>query len=92
MALTIKENNGTFLVEGTINATAVKQFKNHLAFLLLYTKALTIDINGVTAIHKNGLKAIEELFSIALICNKKFDVIGYGCKGIYDSIELEYAA
>lgn len=92
MALTIKENNGTFLVEGTINNTTVKQFKNHLEFLLLYKKSLTIDINGVTAIDKNGLKAIEALFLTALIYNKKFDVIGYGCKDIYESMDLKYVA
>ena len=92
MALSIKENNGTFLVEGTINATTVKQFKNHLEILLAYTKHLTINIDKVTAIDKNGLKVIEDLFEAAEFYNKPFSVIGYGCKDIYDSIDMSVAA
>ncbi|PWH82005.1 hypothetical protein DIS18_12115 [Algibacter marinivivus] len=92
MALRIKENNGTFLVEGTINNTTVKQFKNHLEFLLAYSKSLTINIDKVTAIDKNGLKVIEDLFEAAEFYNKAFSVIGYGCKDIYESINMSVAA
>lgn len=92
MALTIKENNGTFLVEGSINATTVKQFKNHLEFLLAYTKSLTINIEKVTAIDKNGLKIIEHIFHKAEFYNKVFTVVGYGCKDIYESIDFSIAA
>ena len=92
MALTIKENNGKFLVEGTINTATVKQFKNHLEFLLVYTKSLTINIDNVTAIDKNGLKVIKDLFEAAEFYNKPFSVIGYGCKDIYESIDVSVAA
>ncbi|GAA4884870.1 hypothetical protein GCM10023311_04230 [Flaviramulus aquimarinus] len=92
MALTIKENNGIFLVEGTINSTTVKQFKNHLEFLLLYSKALTINIDGVKAIDENGMKTLRALHTSALVYNKTFEVVGYGCKAIYDDFQYHHAA
>lgn len=92
MSLTIKENNGTFLVEGSINATTVKQFKNHLDFLLLYTTSLTINIDGVTAIDANGMNALRDLYKTALICSKPFEITGYGCKEIYDDFKYNEAA
>lgn len=92
MALKIKENNGTFLLVGTINGTTVKQFKNHLEFLLAYTKSLTINIERVTAIDRMGLKAIEDIFRAAKNYNKVFSIIGYGCKEIYDDIDMQIAA
>lgn len=88
MSLRIKENNGTILVEGFINSNTVNQFKEHLEFLLAYNKSVTINIDKVTAINKNGLKVIEDLFRDAKIKNKGFHIVGYGCKEIYDSIDL----
>ncbi len=93
MDLVIKENNGVVLLEGSINnATTVDKFKRHMGFLLLYKKTLTINISGVTAIGKNGLKVIENLFLAALYYNKKIDIIGYGCKDIYESMETNRTA
>ena len=86
MSLTIKENNGIFLVQGSINTKTVAQFKNHLEFLLLYKKNLTIDIDGVSAIDRMGMKAIKTLNCMALTHKKSFDIVGYGCKAIYEDI------
>ncbi|MFV9551235.1 STAS domain-containing protein [Algibacter sp. PT7-4] len=88
MSLTIKEDHGTFLLEGVINTTTLKQFKERLEFLLAYTNAVTINIDKVTSINKEGLKAIEDLFYTAKLNNKTFCVIGYGCKDIYEFIDL----
>ncbi|WP_142784575.1 STAS domain-containing protein [Changchengzhania lutea] len=92
MALNIKHQDNIFFVEGTIDATTAKQFKNHLEFLILYTKALTININGVNAIDSNGMKALRGLNTTALISNKAFSIIGYGCKDIYDDFQLNNVA
>lgn len=89
MALVIKESNGIVVMEGNINNTTVKQFKNHLEFLLLYRKALTVNINDIKNIDKQGLDAIKYLFAKALSFNKKFDVTGYGCKDIYVAMHLD---
>ena len=92
MALKIKQQEHLFLVEGTINSSTVKQFKNHLEFLLLYTKSLTINIDGVKAMDSNGVKALKDIFSMALTYNKKFFITGNGCKDIYDDFKFNYAA
>lgn len=88
MSLTIKENNGIFLLEGIIDSTTLKKLHNHLEFLLAYTKSVTINIDKVTAINKSGLEIIENLFRRAELNNKEFYVIGYGCKAIYESKNL----
>ena len=87
MALKIIQEEDSFLIQGIINSSTVKQFKNHLEFLLLYTKALTININEVKSIDRNGMYVIRNLHTKALINNKKFSVIGYDCKEIYDDFE-----
>ena len=88
MLLTIKENNGVILLEGAICSETVKKFKDHLEFLLVYKKSLTINIDRVTAINKAGLTVIEGLFNKAKISNKSFFIIGYGCKEIYEFVDL----
>lgn len=92
MALTIKHENNTFLVVGTINVLTVKQFKNHLEFLLSYNKILTINIDGVTEIDSNGMRALRDLQTTALIKKKVFSIVGFGCKEIYDDFQLINAA
>lgn len=92
MALTIKANNGIFLLEGVINTTTVKQFKNHLEFLILYTNGVTINIDGVSYIDANGMKALRDLYSTAIISNKDFIIVGYGCKEVFQDFETNIAA
>ncbi|WP_372937959.1 STAS domain-containing protein [Seonamhaeicola sp.] len=92
MALKIKEQDNVFMISGTINATTVNYFKNHLEFLMLYTNALTINIECVISIDNNGLKAIEELYTMALANKKPFKILGYGHKGIYDELRINQAA
>jgi len=88
MSLKINESNGTYLVEGIINIRTIEKFKNQLEFLLTFNKSVVINIDKVTAIDKHGLKIIEELFQTAKLNNKSFTVIGYGCKDIYESMDL----
>lgn len=92
MALEIKENNGTFFIEGMINASTVKQFKNHVEFLMLYTKGVTLNIDSVTEIDANGMHALRDLYTIALIENKSFYITGNGCKEIFQDFESNLAA
>ncbi len=92
MALKIKDNNGTFFINGSINASTVKQFKNHIEFLILYTKELTLNIDGVKNIDSNGMRVFRELYTTALISNKDFYVVGNGCKDIFNDFKSNLAA
>ncbi|ULC60346.1 STAS domain-containing protein [Flaviramulus sp. BrNp1-15] len=86
MSLSIKQQGKIFLIKGSINETTIKQFKNHLEFLLLFSKSLTINIDGVKLIDRSGMKVLKELNAISLMYKKKFEIIGYGCKDIYDEL------
>ncbi|NNC50449.1 MAG: STAS domain-containing protein [Flaviramulus sp.] len=92
MALTIKDNNGIVIVEGTINATTIKYFKNHLEFLLAYKKNLIINIEKVSSINNNGLKVLADLLDAAEFYNKKLSIIGKGTHSINESVDLSAVA
>jgi len=84
MALRFKHEDKIFLVEGNINNTTIKQFKNHLEFLLLYCQSLTINLDRVKAIEDSGIQVLKDIYSASLACNKKFVVTGNNHKKIYD--------
>ncbi len=92
MALTIKENNGEFLVEGAINASTAKHFQNHCEMLLNALGNLTINIEKITQIDKSGLQALKAIYDRAITYNKNFYMVGVGCKEIYDEFRLNAAA
>ena len=92
MALTIKENNGEFLVEGAINASTAKNFQSHCEMLLNAYGDLTINIENITEIDKNGLQALKALYDNALNYNRGFYMVGVGCKEIYDEFRYTVAA
>jgi len=92
MSLTIKENNGEFLVEGAINASTAKNFQNHCEALLKAFGELTINIEKITSIDVNGLTALRALYDNALNFNRGFFIVGNGCKEIYDEFRYTVAA
>ncbi|TGV00667.1 STAS domain-containing protein [Flavivirga rizhaonensis] len=92
MALKITEQNGTFLVEGTINANTALNFQNHLETILNVYETLTIDIENVTEIDASGMNALRALYSNALIYNRPFYILGTGCKEVYDDFMFTNAA
>ena len=92
MALRFRHQGDTFLVEGNINATTLKQFKNHIEFLLLYCKSLTLNMDGVETIDGNGIQVLKELYTASLLSNKKFSIIGKGSKEIYSDFQSINAA
>lgn len=87
MALKIKENSGTFVIKGSIDATTVKQFKNHIEFLMHYKKDVTINIDYVDIIDKKGMETFRDLYTMSLVTNKRFFIVGNGCKEIFQDFE-----
>jgi anti-anti-sigma regulatory factor len=92
MALKIRHQDEIFLVEGNINATTIKQFKNHLEFLLLFCKSLTINIDGLESIDNDGVQVLKELYNTSLLTNKKFLIMGIKSEEIYRNIHSNNAA
>lgn len=92
MSIKIKQQDNVFMVKGSINVDTLKKFKNHIEFLLLYTKGVAINMDYVTSIDANGLKAIYELQKTALRYKKTFIILGAGSNEIYNEIKIDIAA
>ncbi|GAA3612067.1 STAS domain-containing protein [Flavivirga amylovorans] len=92
MAFRITNQNGTFLVEGTINASTALNFQEHLESILNLQETLTIDIENVTEIDASGMHALRVLYDNAVTYNRPFYIIGTGCKEIYDDLKITKTA
>lgn len=92
MALQILENNGTFHLQGILNATTSRAFMNHFEHLLTSFKDVTVNIDKVKKIDKKGVLALKTLYVNALRENKLFSVIGNGCKDIYNEFNHQQVA
>ena len=92
MSLTIKETNGIFNLEGSINAATAKYFQTHFETILNASKKLTINIDNIIEIDINGMKALKRLHTNALIFNRYFYIVGNGCKEIYDEFRFNSVA
>lgn len=88
----ITQQNGIFLVEGAINANTALVFQNYLRTILNAYGELTINIENVTEIDAHGMNALRALYTNAERQNRPFDIIGYGCKEIYDDFRQTHAA
>ncbi|MBO3116395.1 STAS domain-containing protein [Winogradskyella sp. DF17] len=78
MALTIKENEGIFTVEGVVDSTTANQLKNHCEILLNTCGEVIIDLQHIASIDINGLLTLRALYTYAEASNMSFNVIGDG--------------
>ena len=95
MALQITEKNGTFYLNGAMNAITSKFFIIHITYLLLdssINKNVYLNMRNVTKIDKNGALALETLNSISTMNNKNLIVVGGNGEKIYDCIKVQNAA
>lgn len=84
MALQISEKNGMFHLKGKINTSTLQAFNTYFEYNLSQHKSIEINIDDVKEIDKSGLEAMWNFIQIALLENKAFSIVGYGCKEIYD--------
>ena len=92
MALKITERKGIFIVEGTLNGTTALSFKNHIEAVMMNLEDLVINIEDVTEIDVNGLKALRSIYADTITHDIKFYVVGTGCKEVYDDLYLSNVA
>ncbi|MFI8606243.1 STAS domain-containing protein [Cellulophaga baltica] len=93
MALKIlSTKNGTFAVEGEINAATASQFKSHFETNLNTLNVLTVDIDKITEVDATGMRALRSLYKKAFLENKSFSIVGNGCKDIYDDFRASNIA
>ncbi|QXP73682.1 hypothetical protein H0I31_12330 [Tenacibaculum sp. AHE15PA] len=84
MALQISQKNGNFFLNGKLNSTTSRFFIIYFEHNIEQLESVTINIDNVNEISRDGLEAISTLTAIALRNDKLFSVTGYGCKEIYD--------
>lgn len=92
MALKITHTKGIFLVEGVINAVTALNFKSHIEALIKSIDDLVINIEKVTEIDTNGMKALRSIYESSMAYDKNFYVVGLGCKEVYDDLYMNSAA
>jgi len=92
MALQILENNGTFYLQGNINATTSQHLIIHIEQIATNAKEVTLDIGNITEIDDNGVSALKKLFLNALRNKKTFSIVGEGCKELYTDFNTPNAA
>ncbi|OUR94598.1 hypothetical protein A9Q87_02890 [Flavobacteriales bacterium 34_180_T64] len=92
MALTITENNKTFYLSGKLNEVTSDSLIMHIKYLMKVYDELTLNIDEVSEIDANGVRALKMLYKNALINNDIFHIVGYGCKEVYDELRHINAA
>lgn len=88
MALTITQRKETIVVEGVLNTTTALSFQNHIEAVMRFTEDIVIDIENVTKIDSNGMKVIRLIYAKIIAEDKKFYLVGTGCKEVYDDLYL----
>ncbi len=92
MAIKITQDQNVFFVEGNINVSTSKYFQSHFEDILNANKELTINIEQVSEIDANGVRAFLALHTNAIIYKKRFFIVGHGCKEIYDHFQYTTTA
>lgn len=92
MALTIKENNGAYQLEGALNVNTAKNFQAHCELIMNHDKQLTIDVQFLTDIDEDGIKAIHALYTNAIYKDCAFFIEGNRSKKLYEAFPFTVAA
>ena len=92
MDLEITNCNNFFKVKGVLNKSNITLFQNKFNNIFDTVNELTISIKDIESMDKYGVNAIAQLHEEALMKNKRFSIIGYGCKELYDHFKTGTAA
>ena len=84
MSLQITEQNGTFYLNGRINTSTLNFFNTYFNYNLSQQKNIIVNIDRVVEIDKAGLESFRFFIKNAILSQKVFSIVGYGCKEIYD--------
>lgn len=76
MALQISEKKGLFYLKGKLNNLTSRFFIIYFEYNIEQSKNVTINIDNLDEISRDGLEAINTLTAIALRNHKIFSVIG----------------
>ncbi|MFY0629596.1 MAG: STAS domain-containing protein [Flavobacteriaceae bacterium] len=84
MTLSLENQNNVFYAKGMIDEYNSEVLKRYILLQFQKNSNVTIDISGVFKIDKYGMRVLTSLYRNSLEKDKKFRIVGYGCKEIYD--------
>ncbi|MCX7546955.1 hypothetical protein OS188_03205 [Xanthomarina sp. F1114] len=92
MNLTITHYNNFFKVTGILNRHTIDVFQQEFQDVFERLASVTISIEGLESIDKDGVKALAKLHNESIARNKQLSIIGFGCKDLYDHFKASDAA
>jgi anti-anti-sigma regulatory factor len=84
MPLKISKNKSVYHLKGKVKTPDVASFLTYFSEKIDKKKKITLNIDEAEEIDRNGLNAIQQLMILATSKEKKFSIVGDGCKEIYD--------
>ena len=84
LPLQISKKNSVYHLKGQIVARNVTKLLNYFIKKIDKKKTITLNIQEAIKIDKKGLNALKELMNLATSKEKRFFIVGDGCKEIYD--------
>lgn len=92
MSLKITENNGKFYLNGKLNNSTLNLFINYFEQKIAKKNNIIVNIDKVKEINKASLQAMRNFNELAILHQKQFSIVGYGCKEIYDDFNQQKVA
>lgn len=92
MNLTITHYNAFFKLKGILDRNNMDVFYKAFKNIFERVNSLTISIEEIEWMDRDGVKAMSELHNEALLKNKKLSIIGLGCKDLYEHFKYQTAS
>ncbi len=92
MVLEISNCDNCYKIVGHLTKKNLNTFQHTFKNVFEKLEHLTINIEGLRGIDRDGVRAIASLHNEALSQKKKMTIIGLGCKELYQHFESNDAA
>lgn len=92
MDLKITQSNTFFKIKGILDKNNIEIFQSEFKNIFDKINALTISIEEVEWMDRDGVNAMAALHNEALLKNKKLSIVGLGCKDLYEHFKYQTAS
>lgn len=92
MELTITNYNNFYKLKGSLNKNNLEFFNQTFQYIFEKVESLTISIDGLESVDQYGVKALVGLHNQSITKNKRFSIVGIGCKELYQHFKSEETA
>jgi len=92
MVLEISNCDNCYKIKGDLTKKNLAVFQHAFKNIFDKIEDLTINIESLDSIDRDGVSAIAKLHNSAISKNKKLTIVGLGCKELIDHIKTHSAA